>query len=100
MPSARHQTRIETAYTDALMLAMWRANGIIPSRRYAAIYGMTQNRFENAIGLLRMARIIERHRTWATDDLAAIKARLKRAKEHALEVPDAFFARLTDHAKS
>jgi hypothetical protein len=99
MPSARHRNRVEAAYKDALMLATWRANGIIPSRRYAAIYGITQNRFENAMGLLRLARIIVRHRTWKTDDLQTIKARLKNAKEYAVEYPDAYLARLADHAK-
>ena len=96
----RHSTRIETAYQDALMLALWRSQGIIPSRRYALIYGITQNRFENAVGLLRMARIIVNHRTWTTDDLAIVKARLKNAKEYALEVPEAYHARLSTHAQN
>ena len=99
MPSARHRNRVEEAYKDALLLATWRANGVIPSRRYASIYGITQNRFENAIGLLRMARIIVRNRTWTTDDLATIKHNLKRAKAYALEVPEAYHARLSEHAR-
>ena len=95
----RHTTRIETAYQDALTLTVWHCQGIIPSRRYALIYGITQNRFENAIGLLRMARIVVRSRTWTTDDLTTIKHRLKRAKEYAIEVPEAYHARLTEHAR-
>lgn len=63
MSLARHQNRVEEAYKDALMLAAWRANGIIPSRRYASLYGISQNRFENAVGLLRLARIVVRRRT-------------------------------------
>jgi hypothetical protein len=100
MPSNRHRERLATAHQDALMLATWRANGIIPSRRYAAIYGITQNRFENAIGLLRLARIVVRQRTWVTDDLATIKRQLKQAKEYALETPKAYHARLTAHAQT
>ena len=96
----RHRTRIETAYQDALLLALWRSQGIMPSRRYAFIYGITQNRFEHAVGLLRMARIIVRHRTWTTDDLTTIKNSLKRAKEYALEVPEAYHARLSTHAQN
>ena len=96
----RHKTRIETAYQDALMFALWRSQGIVPSRRYALIYGITQNRFENAVGLLRMARIIVSHRTWTTDDPVTIKPRLKNAKEYALEVPEAYHARLSTHAKN
>lgn len=90
----RHKIRIETAYQDALMFALWRSQGIVPSRRYALIYGITQNRYENATGLLRMARVIIKHRTWTTDDLTVIKARLKTAQEYALEVPAAYHARL------
>jgi len=95
----RHTTRIETAYHDALTLAVWRCQGITPSRRDAALYGITQHRFENAVGLLRMARIIVRHRTWTTDDLTTIKHHLKRAKAYALAVPEAYHARLSDHAR-
>ena len=95
----RHTNRIEIAYHDALTLAVWRCNGIIPSRRYASIYGITQNRYENAIGLLRMARVIEKHRTWTVEDLKIIKARLKSAKDMALEIPEAYHARLCEHAK-
>src|SRR5436190_14405971 len=100
MLTTRHTQRLETAYQDALQLSVWRVNGIIPSRRYAAIYGITQNRYENAIGLLRMARIIERHRTWVIEDLSLIKAWLKNAKQYASEVPEAYYARLNAHAKS
>ena len=95
----RHRLRVETAYQDALMLSLWRSQGIIPSRRYASIYGITQNRFENAIGLLRMARIVIGHRKWMTEDLSTIKMNLKRAKDYALEVPEAYHARLSEHAK-
>jgi hypothetical protein len=100
MPSVRHKARVEEAYKDAIQLSVWRANGVIPSRRYASIYGITQNRFENAVGLLRMARIIVRHRSWVTEDLQTIKTRLKSAKETALEIPEAYHARLTIHARS
>src|SRR2546430_6924588 len=96
----RHIARIETAYHDALTLAVWRCQGIIPSRRYASIYGITQNRHENAIALLRMARVIEKHRTWAVEDLQTIKFRMRNAKNAALEVPEAYHARLTVHAQS
>ena len=42
--SNRHAKRIEKAYEDALLLALWQASGIIPSRAYAKRFGLTQNR--------------------------------------------------------
>jgi hypothetical protein len=55
MPAARQRERLAMAHQEDRMLATWRAKGIIPARRYAVIYGITQNRFENASGLLRVA---------------------------------------------
>ena len=95
--SNRHAKRVGRAYEDALLLASWRAAGILPSRSYARRFGMTQNRWESATALLKMARIIQRQRAWATEDLALIEARLIKAREHAMQVPDAFFARLNKH---
>lgn len=95
-----HPIRIEQAYKDALTLAGWKYNGILPSRRYAAIYGISQNHFENAVALLRLARIVTKHRTWTVDDYPTIKTRLAAAKQYALDVPEAYHARLTNHART
>lgn len=95
-----HGRRIQRAYEDALLLAMWRSSGIIPSRRYAKLHNFTQTRWENCVGLLRMARIIVSHRRWVTDDLATIEQRLEIAKQKALENREAYKARLTAHARA
>jgi hypothetical protein len=96
----KHYRRVDQAYEDALLLATWKAAGIYPSRQYARKFGLTQNRIENAHGLLRLARILERNRHWTTDKLEVIEERLQKAKEKALESPDAYKARLNGHANS
>lgn len=95
-----HTRRVERAYTDALLLATWCAGGITPSRRFAARHQMSQRHWQNATALLRMARILDRHRHWATTDLALIESRLGRARQQAIESPDAFKARLNRHARN
>jgi hypothetical protein len=95
--TSRHGRRIQRAYEDALLLAMWHCSGIIPSRRYARLHKFTQNRWESATALLRMARIIVGHRRWMQTDLATIEKRLEQAKQRALESREAFFSRLNTH---
>lgn len=94
----KHYRRVDQAYEDALLLATWKAAGIHPSREYAKRYGITQNRFENARGLLRLARIIFSRRRWVTANLEHIEERLRTAREKALESPDSYKARLNRHA--
>jgi len=94
----KHFRRVDQAFEDALLLATWKAAGIPPSRAYAKRFGMSQNRVENAHGLLRLARILVRHHHWVTDQLDVIEARLQRAREKALESPAAYKARLNRHA--
>jgi len=95
-----HGRRVQRAYEDALLLAMWRSSGIIPSRRYARLHKFSQHRWENATGLLRMARVLTGHRRWATNDLTTIEARLETAKQRALENRDAYHSRLNAHART
>src|SRR5690242_10852830 len=97
--SSRHARRIEQAFQDALLLAMWRTSGVITSREYAKTHGMTQNRWQNAVALLRMARVIQRHRSWTTNDGALIESRLASARTVALEHQEAFWARLNRHGR-
>jgi hypothetical protein len=97
--SSRHGRRVERAYQDALLLAMWRCSGIIPSRRYARLHKITQHRYENACGLLRMARIVTGHRHWVETDLATAEKRLDQARQRAIESREAFFSRLNQHAR-
>jgi hypothetical protein len=97
--NGRHSRRIQKAYDDALLLATWRSAGIIPSRRYAKRFKMTQFRYENACGLLKLARIIQRQRTWVTEDLEAMERKLTVARDKALQDPGIFFLRLNRHSR-
>lgn len=97
--SNRHRKRIELAYEDALLMAGWRVAGIIPSRRYARLHQITQRRWQNAVALLRMARVITRPRAWSTDAMAVIEKRLEQAKTKALNDQELFFLRLNRHGR-
>src|SRR5689334_17842582 len=77
--NSKHARRVEKAYDDALLLISWHVAGIIPSRRYARLYNITQHRYENAYGLLKLARVIHRRRTWAREDLATMERKLAKA---------------------
>lgn len=94
-----HSRRVQLAYEDALLLAQWRAIGIIPSRRYAKHHKMSQRRWQNALALLRMARIVVGHRRWSTDEVALIEKRLESARGRAAEMPESFFSRLNRHGR-
>lgn len=94
----RHARRVARAYQDALLLATWRAAHIPPSRSYAAHHKISQRRWQNAIGLLRLARVIEGRSRWVTTDLALVEARLAVARQRATEQPAAYKMRLNGHA--
>ena len=93
----RYKRRIDRAYEDALLMAFWRSAGIRPSRRFAGLYGITQYRWENAVGLLRLARIIQGESYWPLWDMEAMEKQLAQAKEKALLDPQLFFLRLNKH---
>ena len=95
--NSRHARRIQRAYQDALLLVTFRVAGIIPSRRFVRLHEVSQHRYENALGLLRMARIIQRNRHWIMIDVATAEGRLARARNNAIEYPDSFFCRLNKH---
>src|SRR6059058_2755186 len=92
----RHARRVQQAYQDAVLLATWRTVHITPSRSYAAYQGISQRRWQNAVALLRLARVVDGQR-WKTTELAIIEQRAEIAKQRALEAPDAFRARLPRH---
>lgn len=94
----RHARRVARAYQDALLLATWRAAHIFPSRSHAAHHKISQRRWQNAIGLLRLARVIEGRSRWVTTDLALVEARLAVARQRATEQPAAYKMRLNNHA--
>lgn len=95
--NSKHARRIDRAYEDALLFAVWRVSGIVPSRSYTKQQEISQNRYQNAVALLRMARVIIRHHTWAITDLTVIEQRLNSARQRALEDPNVFLMRHVRH---
>ena len=96
--NSRHARRVERAYRDALLLATWRAAHIPPSRSYARHHKISQRRWQNAVGLLRLARVIEGRSRWITTDLTLVEQRLAVARQRATEQPAAYKMRLNGHA--
>ncbi|MCL4863792.1 MAG: hypothetical protein KJZ93_30580, partial [Caldilineaceae bacterium] len=88
-----HARRIRQAKEDGLLLALWAAAGIPPSRAYARRHNISQPRWEHAMALLRLARVLTGHRRWVTRDAATIEARLERAAQQAIDTPGAYRAR-------
>ena len=97
--SSRHAKRVRRAFDDALLLAIWKVAQLSASRDYANQHGMTQNRWQSAIALLKMARVVTRYRHWVTTDLALIETRLTNAQKMAIEHPESFFLRLNRHGQ-
>jgi hypothetical protein len=95
--NSRHTRRINRAYEDALLIAMWKVAGIAVGRDYAKEQGISQNRWQNAIALLKMARVVIRERHWAVKDLPMIEQRLEAAKQRALADRNVFLLRHIRH---
>lgn len=98
--NTRHVKRINRAYDDALLMAMWKAAGIAVSRDYTKQQGISQNRYQNAYALLKLARVIVRHRHWDVKELTVIERRLEAARKKAIEEPELFFMRLNRHGRA
>jgi hypothetical protein len=97
--NGRHARRIELAYEDALLLVSLRVGGVFPSRRLSMSLGLSQSRWEHAVALLKLARVITRRRTWLTTDPTVIEPKLTTAKQKALEDSQLFFLRHSRHRR-
>jgi hypothetical protein len=95
--NGRHARIIDRAYEDALLMVFWRSIGIRPSRRFAAMYEITQTRWEHALALLRMARLVSGRGRWAAADVATMERKLATTRDKALEDANLFFLRHTRH---
>jgi hypothetical protein len=94
--NGRHARRIQRAYDAALMLATWHVGFLDTSRSFAMANGVSQRSWENAMALLKLARVVNGHR-WRVHDLAVIESALQRAQDRALETPESFFAWCNKH---
>lgn len=89
--------RIRQAHEDALLLCLWWAGGVFPSRRYAMHHGMSQRAWQNAFALCRLAGLVVRHYHWIDAQPETVKARLERAAQRALARPEEFDRCLNRH---
>lgn len=96
--TGRHARRVEQAYKDAVLLASWRAVHIFPSRSYAAYHQISQRRWQNAIALLKLARVLDGRR-WLLTDAATIEQCLDCARKRAIEQPESYKMRLNRHGR-
>lgn len=84
---------LHRAAADARQLVGWRAAGYSVTRRNAESYGMSRRRWVWAVGLLRVARVLDARTATAdeflvddtTDCLAAIDRAVKICEERGLE---------------
>lgn len=98
--NSRHTRRVDKAYHDALLLAQLHVGYTPTSRSFVArTASMSQRRWQNALALLKMARL-HSGRQWLHHDLLTIESRLDVAKDKAVSMPDAYFARLNRHGKT
>jgi hypothetical protein len=92
-----HPRRVRLAYEDALLMAVSYSGGTYPSREYMMQYKeMSRARFDNALALLRMARVVVSRRRWVVRDLASIDSALRRAQAKATENPESYRAWLRE----
>ena len=96
--NGRHARRIQRADDAALLLATWHIGHLPSSRDFAMAMGMSQRTWENAMALLKYARLFHRQQ-WQTHDLATIERALQRAVERAVMTPEAYFAYLNRHGR-
>lgn len=89
--------RVRQAHEDALLLCLWRAGGIYPSRRYAMQYGMSQRQWQNAFALCRLGGLVVRHYHWIDARPETVRESLQRAVKRALSNPGAFDKCLNRH---
>ena len=96
---SRHARRVDRAYHDALLLAQLHIGYAPTSRQFAGHASISQRRWQNAMALLKMARLHD-GRTWLHHDLLTVESRLDSAKDKAVATPEAYFARLNRHGKA
>jgi len=90
--NGRHARRISRAHDAALLLATWHVAYLPTSREFAAQSGMAQRQWQNAMALLKLARIVDVRGRWLCHDLPSIAAKLDDAVIAANSAPDAYFA--------
>lgn len=98
--NGRHAKRIQRAHKTALLLARWHTSYQPTSRKHAKANGIPQRQWDNAVALLRLARVCDRSGRWKYHDLTDISVRLDGAVDAANAAPEAYFAKGNQHMLS
>jgi hypothetical protein len=89
-----HPRRVRLAYEDALLMAVSYSGGTYPSREYMMQYKeMSRARFDNALALLRMARVVKRKWLWPARrevHFPTIEKAVGLAKTKATDKPESY----------
>lgn len=97
--NGRHARRIQRAYDSALLLATWHVGFLDTDREFAKSMGVSQRTWENAMALLKLARVVNKKR-WKVHDIPTVERALQRAQDRALETPEAYFAWCNKHGRA
>jgi hypothetical protein len=98
--NGRHARRIRRAHDCALLLAQWHLAYLPTNRQFAMQNGMPQRQWQNAMALLKLARVCDQRGRWRYHDLPSIAARLDDGVVAANAAPEAFFARGNRHMRA
>lgn len=96
----RHARRVQRAAEDARLLLLFRAGGCPTSLGHASQQaGMSRRRWEAAIALLRMARLLDYDWSWSLGSDADNETALSRAAGRAIANRSSFLMRLAKHGQ-
>lgn len=87
--SSRHARRVQQAFEDAHLMATSHIAYVDTGRAAMERRGITKRRWECAVALLRMARVLDGTR-WLLHDAERIGSKLERAVERAIDEPGLF----------
>jgi hypothetical protein len=88
-----HARRVQLAHDDALLMATLYCAGIYPSRHYMQHQSVSRTRFDNALALLRMARVVKRKWLWPARrevHFPTIEKAVGLAKTKATDKPESY----------
>jgi hypothetical protein len=91
--NGRHARRVQRAHDVALLLGQWHLAHLPTCREFAREHGIAQRQWQNAMALLKLARVVDQAGRWHVHDLPSISAKLDNAAVAANAAPEAYFAR-------
>lgn len=95
--NGRHAKRILRAHKTAMQLAVLHIGFQPTNRKHAKQRGISQRQWQNAVALLRLARVCDGSGRWKIHDLPSISNRLDDAVIAANAAPEAYFSKGPQH---